>query len=162
MESRIRRTLAKLLAELQDEIEEGMEYGVPHLVGEVHPSGEPQVFLSVALFDGKKYSFAIREEGEVLFMHPAEESNPRRLFFEVWRLIEGKPNGEKSLKPGLKIRAPLEAFLQRKGFSVLWMNVRSAGETEQVEVWATKEGRRFSLIFQRKGAEYLLTDATEI
>ncbi len=161
MESRVRRTLAKLLSELWDEIEDGMKYGIPHIVGEINPSKEQPVDLSIAVFENARHSFVIRDEG-VLFMYPAEESNPKRLFFEVWRLIEGKSKGEKGLEPGLKVRGPLEAFLQRKGFSVLWMNVRPAGETEQVEVWATKGGRRFSLVFQRTGTEYLLADVEEI
>jgi len=153
--------LAKLLSELQDEIEAGRNYGIPHIVGEINPSKEPPVNISVAVFENSKHSFVIRN-GEILFVHPTEESNPKRLFFEVWRLIEGRSKGEKSLEPGLKIRGPLEAFLQRKGFNVLWMNVRPAGDMEQVEVWATKEGRRFSLIFQRTGTEYLLADMEEI
>lgn len=150
-----------MLSEVQGDIEDGLKYGIPHIVGEINPSEEPPVYISTAVFENARHSFVIRDNG-ILFMHPAEESNPKRLFFEVWRLIEGKSNGGKNIERGLRIRGPPEAFLQRKGFSVLWMNIRPAGETEQVEVWAAKDGRRYSFIFQKAGTEYLLADAEEI
>ncbi|WP_232462010.1 hypothetical protein [Thermococcus siculi] len=51
MESGIRRKLSQELVRIRGEIEDGMRYGIPHVVGEiVDGGGEAEVRLSVAVF----------------------------------------------------------------------------------------------------------------
>ncbi|QDA32009.1 hypothetical protein FH039_10895 [Thermococcus indicus] len=168
MNPRTRRELAQKLEMARDEIEEGFRYGVPHLVGEIRDArdsndGSPSLTLSVVVFENARHSFVIREDGSTFFMYPAENSNHRRLFFNIWRFLEGKGHSESHFEPGMHIRGILRSAIQRAGFEVLWMNVRPAGRGEYIDVWATKDGARYSMLFEKiSSGEYVLLEIEKV
>ncbi len=162
MESRIRRRLSQRLAEVKGDIEDGLRYGIPHVVGEI-VEGESEVYLTVVVFERSRHSWVLREDGTVLFMHPAEDANPHRLFFDVWRLLDGRKGEKKDFGPGVRMKGILKNALQREGFEVLWMTVRPVGNVEYVEVWATKGKKRYNLLFQKiASGDYVLMEMEKV
>ncbi|AEK73722.1 hypothetical protein GQS_09140 [Thermococcus sp. 4557] len=168
MNPRIRRELARKLELARDEIEDGLRYGVPHLVGEIRNAhddngGSPDLSLSVVVFESARHSFVIREDGSTFFMYPAENSNHRRLFFNLWRFLDGKNHSEGRFEPGMHIRGILRSAIQRAGFEVLWINVRPAGRGEYIDVWATKDGVRYNMLFEKiASGEYVLLEIEKV
>ncbi|NJE02245.1 hypothetical protein [Thermococcus sp. JdF3] len=167
MNPKIRRELARKLELVRDEIEDGFQYGVPHIVGEIRNApdddGYPNLSLSVVVFENARYSFLLREDGRALFMYPAENSNPRRLFFNLWRFLDGKDHSGGRFEPGMHLRGILRSAIQRAGFEVLWMNVRPAGDGEYIDVWAVKDGVRYNMLFEKiSSGEYVLLEIEKV
>jgi hypothetical protein len=163
MESRIRRKLAQELSRIEEELKEALEYGVPHVVGEIFMGNDPEITLSVAVFSDSKHSWVLRDNGSILFMHPAEDASPHRLFFEIWRLLDGKKRENNDFGPGSRIRGILKASLQRKGFEILWMNVRAMESVEYIEVWAIKGEERYNMLFQKlTSGDYVLVEMKKV
>jgi hypothetical protein len=162
MESRIRRKLAQELSRIEEELKEALEYGVPHVVGEIFMGNDPEITLSVAVFSDSKHSWVLRDEDTILFMHPAEDTNPKRLFFELWRLLTGRREG-KSFGPGVRVKGILKSALQKEGFDVLWMNARTVEGIEYVEVWARKGEERYNMLFQKlTSGDYVLVEMEKV
>ena len=162
MESGIRRKLSQELVRIRGEIEDGMRYGIPHVVGEIREGNDPEVSLSVAVFSDSRHSWVLREEDAILFIHPVEDSNPRRLFFELWRLLAGRRR-DKAFGPGSRVKGILKNALQREGFEVLWMNARAIEGIEYVEVWARKGETRYNLLFQKLASgDYALMEMEKV
>ena len=163
MESVIRRKLSQELTRVKEEIGDGINYGIPHVVGEILVGGdEPEVTLSVAVFENSRHSWVLREGGTILFMHPTEETNPHRLFFEIWSLLRGRKRN-RGFSPGVRVKGILRNALHREGFEVLWMNVRQVGDLEYVDVWARKGGDRYNMLFQKiASGDYVLIEMEKV
>ncbi|WP_232460847.1 hypothetical protein [Thermococcus gorgonarius] len=159
----VRKELFKKVTYLAREIEEGMNYGVPHLVGEIEAGELPQVELSVVVFNGSYHRFLLKDEDErkLYFMLPVDSSNPRRVFMEIWTFLNGKTDGS-VLIPGTKIRGILKSELSRRGFETIWMNVYEEGGIGYVEVLAVKENARYRMTFEKTGNEFTLLEIEKI
>ncbi|WP_040681510.1 hypothetical protein [Thermococcus zilligii] len=157
----VRKELFRKVNHLAREIEDGMNYGVPHLVGEIEAGDPPKVELSVAVFDGSYHRFILKDEGKLYFMLPVDSSNPGRVFMEVWTFLNGKTGGS-VLTPGTKIRGILSSELSRRGFETIWMNVYEKGGTGYVEVLAVKENARYRMTFEKAGDELILLEIEKI
>ncbi|ASJ05905.1 hypothetical protein A3L08_00420 [Thermococcus pacificus] len=72
---------------------------------------------------------------------------------EIWCLLGGREEKSGSIGPGTRVRKILKNFPQRKGFGILWMVVRQAGDLEYVEVWVIKGKTRYNLLFQKISPE---------
>ncbi|NJE04408.1 hypothetical protein [Thermococcus sp. MV11] len=160
MNTGTRRELARKLGLVEEEIAEGFKYGIPHIVGEILEDGS--VFLSVVVFESARHSFLLRESDRVFFLYPAEERNRRRLFFKLWRFLDGREE-DGAFVPGKRIGGILKNALRREGFDVLWINVRPAGDGEYIDVWAVKDGTRYNLLFEKIAqGEYVLLEMEKV
>ncbi|EEB74543.1 hypothetical protein [Thermococcus sp. AM4] len=158
-EIKIRKELFQRIKSLAGEIEDGLRYGIPHLVGEiVLESDDPSVELTVTVFSGSSHWILLREGNSVLFMMPVEGSNPRKAFLDLWAFLKGRGEG-KRLEPGVTIKGVLKTFLQRRGYNVIWMNVMGGENSGYVEVLASKGEARYRMTFEkRKADEFVLID----
>ena len=164
IETSLKRKISKMLRELSGEIEEGLNYGIPHLVGEIKAgNGEPEVEMVVSLFDSKTHFMRLILEKELLFIFPAEDPHPYRLFLDFWRFLEGKGSEKSKLEKGDRVRGPINEVLRRCGYSVLWMNVQMTGEGEVTQVWTKRGGIRYNMTFKKVGKnEFVLIDITKV
>lgn len=163
-EIKLRKELFQRIKDLSGEIEEGLKYGVPHVVGEILPGGEKgfTLNLSVATFVDSSHRILLKDKGSVMFMMPVDDPNPRKAFLEVWDFLNGRFEG-KTLEPGATIRGVLKTALQRRGYRVIWMNVIESKGGGYVEVIASKSGVRYRMTFEkRKTDEFLLIDMERI
>ncbi|ASJ03433.1 hypothetical protein A3L09_09250 [Thermococcus profundus] len=163
-EARLRKELFQRVKELSEEIREGLNYGIPHLVGEISAgsNGSLQLEVNVALFSKSAHRFLLKEEDSLLFMLPLDDYNPRRVFLELWSFLNGRSKGN-ALEPGTSIKGVLKTSLQRRGFEVVWMNVSGDESGGYVEAIASKAGQRYRMLFERKSPdEFILVDMEKI
>jgi len=153
----IRKELFQRISELSPLVKEGLEYGVPHLVGEITGGEEPKVDVSITVFENSYHRILLPDNGVLLFMFPADTPNPRRLFLELWMFLNGKSSGD-SLEPGSVIRGVLKNALEKRGFKVVWMTVNENPEGGYVGVLATKGGIRYRMTFEKRGGEFVLLE----
>jgi len=163
-EARVKKQLTRLLKELAPEIREGLKYGVPHLVGEISGrDGEIGVDIAVVIFEDAHHFLRLVCDGSLIFVFPAEDSHPYRLFMDLWRFLEGKFERKPVLEEGARIRGPIKLALQREGYEVLWMNVQMAGSNDVIQVWASKGGVRYNMTFEKIGEnEFVLLEKKRI
>ncbi len=159
-EARLRKELFQRVKSLGGEIEEGLKYGTPHLVGEIAPdSGRGlRLDLVVTVFSGSSNKVLLKDGNSLLFMMPVEDPNPRKVFLELWAFLNGRSES-KRLEPGAVVRGILKSVLQRRGYSIIWMNVIGGENSGYVEVLASKGGARYRMTFEkRKADEFVLVD----
>jgi len=163
-ETKIKKRLSELLRGLSGEISEGLHYGIPHLVGEIRAeNGEPVVNIEVVVFDGRTHELRLIDGRELIFVYPAEDPHPYRLFLDLWRFLNGKKREKKSLEKGDRVMGPIDDALRKRGYGVLWMNVQVTGNGEVTQVWATRGGIRYNLTFKKIGEnEFVLIDVTRV
>ena len=163
-EARVKKQLTRLLKELAPEIKEGLKYGVPHLVGEISgEDGEFRVELVVTVFEDAHHFLRLVCDGSLIFIFPAEDFHPYRLFMDLWRFLEGKFERKPVLEEGARIRGPIKLALQREGYEVLWMNVQMAGSSDVIQVWASRGGVRYNMTFEKIGEnEFVLLEKKRI
>ncbi len=153
----IRKELFQRVSELAPLVEEGLKYGVPHLVGEINGDEEPKVDISIAVFENSHHRILLPDNGVLFFMFPADTPNPRRLFLELWMFLNGKSSGD-TLEPGSVIRGVLKNALEKRGFEVVWMTVNENSDMGYVGVLATKGGIRYRMTFEKRGGEFILLE----
>jgi hypothetical protein len=153
----IRKELFQRIRDIVPLVEEGLKYGVPHLVGEITSGEEPKVDVSVTVFENSHHKILLPDSGVLLFMFPVDTPNPRRLFLELWMFLNGKSNGD-TLEPGSVIRGVLKNALEKRGFEVVWMTVNENAEGGYVGVLATKGGIRYRMTFEKRGGEFILLE----
>ena len=164
VEISLKKRISRMLRELSGEIEEGLNYGIPHLVGEIRAGNDgPEVEMVVSLFDGKTHSMRLILERELLFIFPAEDPHPYRLFLDFWRFLEGKGSEKSKLEKGDRVKGPIDEVLRRYGYNVLWMNVQMTGEGEVTQVWAKRGGIRYNMTFKKVGKnEFVVLDVAMV
>ena len=164
VEISLKKRISRMLRELSGEIEEGLNYGIPHLVGEIRTeNGKPEVEMVVSLFDNKTHFMRLILEKELLFIFPAEDPHPYRLFLDFWRFLEGKGPEKSKLEKGDMVKGPIDEALRRCGYSVLWMNVQVTREGEVTQVWAKRGGIRYNMTFKKVGKnEFVVLDVTMV
>ncbi|WP_048811392.1 hypothetical protein [Thermococcus gammatolerans] len=163
-EIKVRKELFQRIKSLVGEIEEGMRYGIPHLVGELvlESEDDPNLELTVTVFSESSHWILLRDGKSILFMMPVENSNPRTTFLELWTFLKGRSEG-KRLEPGVTIKGVLKNVLQRRGYNVVWMNVMGGENSGYVEVLASKGETRYRMTFEkRKADEFTLIDMERI
>jgi hypothetical protein len=163
-ETNLKRRISRILRELSGEISDGLNYGIPHLVGEIRAGQDgPEIEISVVVFDGKSHAMRLIVGNELLFLYPAEDPHPYRLFLDFWRFLEGKGSEKKKLEKGNRVRGPIDETLRKHGYNVLWMNVQTTGNGEITQVWARRGGVRYNMTFKKVGKnEFLLVDVTTV
>ncbi|WP_297499295.1 hypothetical protein [Thermococcus sp.] len=163
-EVRLKKELTEVLKELSPQIEEALKYGVPHVVGEIrNNSGQLEVNATVSIFESSHHFLRLTSNGELLFIYPAEDSHPYRLFLDIWRFLEGKKSGSAVLGPGSMIKGNLRENLRRHGYEILWMNVQPTSEGEMIGVWARKGEVRYNFTFKKAGKDkFLLVEFSRV
>ena len=163
-EVRLKKELTELLKRLAPQIEEGLKYGVPHIVGEIrNNNGQLEVNATVSIFESSHHFLRLTSSGELLFIYPAEDPHPYRLLLDVWRFLEGKKPGSTVLEPGTVIKGDLKESLRKHGYEILWMNIQPTAEGEMVGVWARKGDVRYNLTFKKVGREeFLLVELSRV
>jgi len=154
------KELFQRISSLEDEIKEGLKRGRVHIVGEI--MGE-SVEVEAVTFESEEHRLLLPlpDEGRVLFMYPVRTSNPRRIYLELWAFLRGKAAGP--LEVGSTVRGVLRKALEKRGYGVVWMNIRERGTSKTIEVLASKEGSRYRLVFEeRKPNEFLLVEKENV
>ncbi len=144
-EQKLRKELFEAIKELKGQIEEGMKYGVPHIFGEIH---DDRVELVVSVVDGELMENVISREDGLVFICPAEDTDVARLFMNVWDLIKGRSRN--AVRPGRKIKGNVKRFMERNGFTILWMNRRDELSGE-IQMWVKRGNIRYSIVLRRSG-----------
>ncbi|AJC71992.1 hypothetical protein X802_07355 [Thermococcus guaymasensis DSM 11113] len=159
-EVKIKKEIFQRVKSLREEVEEGLKYGIPHLVGELVPDSEkgPRLDLVVTVFSDSSNQILLRDGNSILFMMPVDDSNPRKIFLELWAFLSGRTESKK-LEPGTVVRGILKSVLQRSGYNVIWMNVIGGENSGYVEVLVSKGEARYRMTFEkRKADEFVLVD----
>jgi hypothetical protein len=159
-ETNLKRELSARLKELAPQIDEGLAYGIPHVVGEILQGEDLEVNLNIVVFE-RPHPLRLVSDGGLFFIYPAEDSHPYRLFLDLWRFLQGKE--VRSLKPGEKVRGSVEEALKKHGYTILWMNVQQSMEEELVQVWAKKGKLRYNMVFRKtEGDELVLLEMSRL
>ncbi|WP_297438533.1 hypothetical protein [Thermococcus sp.] len=149
--SNIRKELFRRIKRVAKEAEDGMRYGVPHLVGEVSLEGnDPKVEVVVAVFEDTRHRFMIVEGGSVKFLFPVDSESPRRTFMELWMFLNGKSEDSR-IRPGNTIKGPLYEVLRKKRFEIVWMSSQGSESTGYAQIVAIRDGVRYNMLFEVLG-----------
>ncbi|ASJ13100.1 hypothetical protein [Thermococcus thioreducens] len=153
---KVHKELLKFLKDSVPEIHEGIRYGVPHVVGEIHFSEDsPHVELSLITFNGSRHPLAFNDGDSVKFMYPVEDTNPYMAFLEIMSFFE-KTFDDSRFRVVLRT-SPTE-FLKSIGLEILWTNEYLLDGTEFVQVWAVSGTTRYNILFEKREKGFVLRD----
>ncbi|BAA29712.1 hypothetical protein [Pyrococcus horikoshii] len=148
----IKRNLFKEISKLIPEIKDSLNYGIPHIIGEI-TQGEG-IFLQIVTYADKEQQLIVNDESKICFILPVKETKAYKLFIDVLNLIENR-----GLKPGSTIMGDLKSRLEKLGYKVVWITPMH----DFVEVITVKGGERYRMKFEELHLnEFKLVSINEI
>jgi hypothetical protein len=155
------KELLGLLKKLSPQINEGMELGIPHIVGEIRRAGESiEIDLSVVVFQDSRHRFFISDGDSDYFMYPADTSDPNLLFFELLMFLRGYNSAEAGFE--LAFRTDPARILRNLGLDVLWRSEYPVGEGYGIQLWVGRKNIAYNMLFEETEGGFILRDMKKI